>query len=130
MASRVNIETRKAVIALRTAGVSNVEVAKRFHLHAVTTSRIFCKVREAVQKDAASEAEELASYARNLRENAYRAVEAGLKDLSEPHMAARLGVQVLRGFGEFERDESAVNVSVQTLVSNSPPGFKKPDNDM
>jgi hypothetical protein len=45
-------------------------------------------------------------------------VAAGLKDRTEPHKAARLAIQVLRGFGEFESDGSAVNVSVQTLSVN------------
>ena len=124
MASRITLETKKAIISLRSAGVPNVEVARMFNIHSVTTSRIYCEVREAVQKDAASEAEELASYARNLRENAYRAVEAGLNDRTEPHKAARLAIQILRGFGEFESDES-VSVDLRTLVSNIPPGSKK-----
>jgi transposase-like protein len=84
MAPRITTETKQAIVALRVAGVPNVEVARRFHLHAVTVSRIFSKVRATVQRDAAREAEELAAYAKDLREKSYRALETGLKDRTNP----------------------------------------------
>ncbi len=93
----------KAVIIDRIAGLSTVEIAQKYKLHRVTVSRICSRARrEAPQSEFANPN---ADYRVELKGKAITAVKAGLDDPRDSYKRAGVGIQTLKGIGEFQGDQ-------------------------
>lgn len=91
----------KAVIADRMAGLTTIEIGRKYELHRVTVSRIMSRFRhESPQTEFASPAGE---YRQRLKAKAIVAVEAGLDDPTNNYKLGNLGAVTLKGLGEWER---------------------------
>lgn len=79
--------------------------------------------RDKIERKAeAKVAKTLVNYQENLRQKAVVAVEAGLDDPADSYKRGGLGVQVLKGLGDFAPDQGAVGV--QFLIETCPPEWR------
>jgi hypothetical protein len=114
---------RNAIIADKAEGVSTKELAIRYDCSESTIRSIW---RSFVQTSARvrSIAHETQQDTRNrLKGKAVIAIESGLDCERDPYRRGALGVQVMKGIGEFKEDNSGARVAV--LVGNLPVGWKE-----
>jgi hypothetical protein len=94
--------TRKAIIADRIAGFTNSQVAAKYGVHPMTVSKFFRRFqKEAPQAEAAISATD---WKQRLKVKSINAIEAGLDCQSDPYKRAGVGLQVMKGIGEFAPD--------------------------
>ena len=92
---------RRTIIAAVASGRSQVSVAKEFGIHR-NTVHLLCST---VKRPSGT-----LPWRDEMRSNAHVAVNSGLKCEDDPYKRAGIGVQVLKGLGDFSPD-MAVNVS-------------------
>jgi AcrR family transcriptional regulator len=112
---RTSEAERQAIIAERLAGVSVNDIAKRYGINPATVWRICKKTQETAAKLADD-------WRSKMRHKAIRGVNAGLDATDDPYKRAGIGVQVLKGLGDFRGD---TDLNVVTLVSSSPAGLER-----
>jgi len=79
-----------------------------------------CALVKSVRKSQFSPLSE--DWRENMRPRAVTAVNAGLDHTKDPYKRANIGVQVLKGLGDFRGD---TDLNVVTLVSSSPAGLER-----
>lgn len=110
---RLTERERREIIAERFAGVAVKDIAQRFKVNPITVWRI-CK---GMQESAAKASDDWRS---EMRSKAVKAVNAGLTAKEDPYKRGNLGVNTLKGLGEFKGENE---VSIVTLVSS--PGVER-----
>lgn len=107
---------RRNVIACYVECGSIGKTAERFELNRTTVSNLVKSVRE-------SRASVLSpNWRENMRPKAVTAVNAGLDHNKDPYKRANIGVQVLKGLGDFRGDQ---DLNIVTLVTSSPAGLDR-----
>src|SRR5262245_12950393 len=101
--------TKVSIIADRAAGLTVREIAK-YDMHANTVSRV---CRQFAKDDPRTEYAQgiLSGYRERLKSGAVKAVESGLDHPDDPYKRGNLGVQVLKGLGEFEQEKTSVHIA-------------------
>ncbi len=103
---------RMAICVLRGKGLSNKEIAEQMHRHEGSIARIL--------KEAALAAKAIGinyDWREDVRVKAVDAVRAGLTAEEDPYKRGGLGIQALKGLGDFEADST---VNVAAMISQVP----------
>ena len=103
---------KRAIVAERAAGMLVKEVARRYQVDPATVWRV-CK-----QTQLAVKSPVFGDWRSDMRVKAIDGVNAGLDCPDDPYKRANIGVNVLKGLGDFAQDQGQVNVT--QLVSNLP----------
>ena len=102
---------RQAIIASVVSGQTQGDVAKQFGIHRNTVCALCKSVRRLVKRGKPVALKAFVALDRDrMRSKAAVAVEAGLDHEDDPYKRGGLGVQVLKGLGDFAPEQS-VNVS-------------------
>jgi hypothetical protein len=104
---------RRAVIAHYMTSGSIQLTANEFKLHRNTVADLVKTVREASNSPLSTD------WRSNMRPKAIAAVNNGLDCSEDAYKQANVGVQVLKGLGDFRGDSE---VSIVTMISNAPAG--------
>jgi hypothetical protein len=117
--TRLTDVQKQTIAVLRTQGLSNSAIAAKMGLHPITVSKSYSEFR----RDAAGVIDDLGNdWRRDMKILAVRAVKRALADESDKYKSGNIGVQALRGIGEFERDGNTVNVAA--IISSIPPDMR------
>ena len=113
-------EIQKQTIAvLRTQGMSNHAIAAKLGLHHITV----CKAYSEFRREAAQVIDDIGKDWRNdLKVLAVKAIKRGLTDESDSFKSGSIGVQALRGLGEFEVGNT---VNIQAIINSVPPHMRQ-----
>jgi len=114
--TKVSETQKQAIVALRMQGVSNCKIAAKLGVHPITVSKVYGEFR----REVAPLIDDLGDWRRDLKILAVRAVRRGLIDESDNFKSGNLGVQALKGLGDFEHDGGTVNI--QALINSIPEG--------
>ena len=108
---------RAAILVARAAGVPVNELAKRHGVTRQTIHAVLSTLKNSRHADAKEEFDATV-YRSTLRRKSYKAVEAGLDDERDQYKRAGVGVQVLKGVGDFAPDNGRgdINVFVQQVM--------------
>jgi len=109
---------KQTICAMRTQGVSNQKIADSLGLHPVTVSKTYHSFLRA----ASPIIDDLGDWRRDMKILAVKAVKRGLTDESDKYKAGNLGVQALRGIGEFEQEGNTLNF--QALINSIPANMR------
>ena len=121
--SPVSVETKKAILAMRSKGFTNAQIAERVGIHEVTVSRICSSLRK--QADAkkpqvmakATPEDELKDWRDRIKKKSIKALENGLDCADDPYRQGALGRDALKGLGEFNNDSVLDLIVVKFLAS-------------
>ena len=112
---RLSLAERNSVIADRLAGMTNIEIAAKYHKHEITISRIFSKFRKSASR--AEVFQNLGDYKQDLKQRSVNMLKTALaptNDRKTALKAAPVAVSVLKGVGEFAGDFTAgVSISFE-----------------
>ena len=103
------------MVADKALGMTNKAIAEKYGAHRNTVSRVCKEVREAVPISALSPV----GWREDMMERAKGAVNAGLDAPDDPYRRATVGVQALKGLGQFDNEAASANVAV--VFQNMPP---------
>ncbi len=129
---RLDTATKNAIIADRLAGIPGEMVARKYAVHEASVARIMMQLKKLT--DVKSEVHHTtADYRARLKAKSIAAIESGLDPDPDKYKAGNLGVQVMKGIGEFQGDQPAaggitVNICIpstlarpERLVNGMPP---------
>jgi hypothetical protein len=114
---KITESDKLAIVTARAVGVSVNELAKRYDVSRQTISSVLAGLKNAKHKDAKEEFDAIV-YRNRLRKKAYEGVEAGLDCSDDQYKRGNLGVQVLKGVGDFNGD--SINVTFNQFVASIP----------
>ncbi len=114
---RLQIADKKAVIADYCGGMTQEAIAAKYNVHRATIARVVRDFKEECPQ--AEITQGTAGYKDRLKGKAVVAVTAGLDDPTDNYKRGNLGVQVLKGIGEFSGD-SPKGDSLNILIANMP----------
>ncbi len=114
---RLSEMQKRAIIGERAAGVPLKEITARYQCDRATVYRICNQTHQEVQSPI------FGDWRSGLREKAVEGIHAGLDCKKDPYKRANIGVNVLKGLGDFAPEQGG-NVVVSTLVSNLPIGMQ------
>ena len=102
---------KQSIVADRASGMKIKDIAKKHGLHRITVG----KVIKQFKRDAPSSmlANPVGDYKERLKGKPVVAVEDGLECSVDPYKRGGLGVQVLKGIGEFEGEKPLVGIVIQ-----------------
>lgn len=114
----------KALLASYVGGEGPTELAKRFGISRQWASKL---VNDFKKQRAGIEDIDAVNYKARLRRKAISAVESGLDAKDDPYKAARIGVSVLEGIGEFVSGtqlqvDGATNITIVWGTAPPPEG--------
>lgn len=113
---RLSEAERRAIVAHYTSNGSILQTSQHFGVHRNTVSTIVNSVRKLAN---VSESVLAPNWRETMRPKAIQAVTAGLEHDDDPYKQANVGIQVLKGLGDFKND---AELNIVTLVSNAPAG--------
>lgn len=102
---RLSPAVLQAIVAQHLLNKPHKEIAKALDIHVATVARHLKKYR-----DLAPLAGESEDYRKNMRRYSISAITAGLRADADPYKRGSLGVQVMKGIGEFR--DTGVQVGV------------------
>ena len=105
---------KRAIVAERAAGMLVRDIAARYRIDPATVWRTCQKVQQDTNTPALS-----TSWRSEARQKAVRSVNRALDDDSDVYKSGNIGVQVLKGLGDFAPDSQQVNVTA--MLSSAPP---------
>lgn len=120
---RIPAAVKKAIIIEKANGAPNKLVAIRYDVseHSVATIwKQFCAESAKVGTLASESVEDTKKW---LRGKALNAIDNGLSDDRDAYRQAALGVQVMKGIGEFKTDHGE-GAKVNIMINNVPDGWK------
>jgi len=109
----------QTIVAEHVIGRTNVDIANRLKINKSAVCRVLRVYREAEPKSVV--ADPVGDFREDLRREAIKAVRAGLVDDKDSYKRATIGVQTLRGLGEF-KDTAVQGISV--IMSSIPAGLE------
>jgi hypothetical protein len=110
---------KQTIAVLRTQGMSNHAIAAKLGVHHITVSKAYSEFR----RDAAPVIDDVGKDWRNdLKVLAIKAVKRGLTDESDSFKSGSIGVQALKGLGEFEAGNT---VNIQAIINSVPPHMRE-----
>ena len=101
--------------------MSNGEIAAKYSVHEITVSKIYGKFRKGAPEAEISRG--LAGYRDRIKEKSVVAIEAGLDDPVNSYKRAGIGVQVMKGIGEFVPDQGPVGI--QMIMERCPSEWRQ-----
>ena len=107
---------KRAICAERAGGVGLKDIADRYGVNPSTVWRVCTETQQATDTPALG-----ASWRADLRARAVPAITAGLDCPDDPYKRAGIGVQVLKGLGDFAPDSQQVNVTA--MLASAPAGI-------
>jgi hypothetical protein len=113
---------RMAIVASRAAGVAVNELAKRYRVSRQTIHTVCSVVKKSSRQEAQEEFDSI-TFRNRLRRKGFVAIEAGLDDSTDNYRRGSIGVQVLKGLGEF--NDPDINVHVNAMFAAVPPEWKR-----
>jgi hypothetical protein len=118
-------KVRRAVIVEKSQGLDNVEIAMRWDISTQAVARIW---RDFV--DSTSDTRQLGDenpdvFRKKIRRKAVKAIENGLDCDRDPYRQAGVGVQVMKGIGEFATESNHNSVRVNVLLNAVPNEWKQ-----
>ena len=120
--SAIPAAVKTAIIADKAQGVPTKELAIRYDCSEDTIRSVWREFVQSAAKIRSVANETRAETFDRLKGKAVVAIEAGLECDRDPYRRGALGVQVMKGIGEFKEDVSGARVAV--LINNLPPGWK------
>lgn len=102
---RLSESQRRAIVAAYTVTGNQRLVAEQFGVHPNTVYTLVKSVRDVKHSVVSTD------WRSDMRKNAVSAVNAGLEASDDPYKRAHIGVNVLKGLGDFAPDQGAVNIS-------------------
>jgi hypothetical protein len=112
---------RRQIIEKLAAGASPSAIAREYNISRQYASMLKSRLnRRELRKDRPAEYD-LQMTKESLRRKAYPAVSAGLDCPDDPYKRGNLGVQVLKGVGDFQPDNTP---NINVLIQNMPPEFR------
>lgn len=107
--------TRTLIIAEHMNGLSFRQIAERLNVSVSTVATVWKEFESTTR----ASTESVQQFRERITNKAYDAVNDGLDCTDDPYKRASLGVQVLKGVGEFENDTSKVQINnfVQAIPS-------------
>jgi DNA-binding CsgD family transcriptional regulator len=112
---RLDEASRAAIVAAVASGQAQTEVARQFNVHRNTVWSL-CNNVKSVRNPANPLSPD---YKEALKVKAIGAIHDGLAHKKNPYKAAELGVEVMKGIGEFQSGNQ-VNVSMATILTQIP----------
>lgn len=100
-------------------GLSQQKIAEKYGISRATVARVVKAFKESCPQ--AELSKDLSHYREKLKGKAITAVESGLDDSSDSYKRANIGVQVLKGIGEFNGETPQANAAYNLLIANMPP---------
>jgi hypothetical protein len=101
---------KQSIVADRVSGMKIKDIAKKHGLHRITVGKVIKQFKR--DAPASMLANPVGDYKERLKGKAIGAVENGLECPVDPYKRGGLGVQVLKGIGEFENERPLVGVVI------------------
>lgn len=121
---RIQPAVKRAIIAEHAQGVPRKVLALKYDVSEATVNRIWKEfIQEASDLKLLTE-EEPQKFHSRIRAKAVRAIEAGLDHDQDPYRQGALGVQVMKGIGEFKGDHDSGQIKVNVMINTVPPEWK------
>ena len=99
---------KQTIAVLRTQGMSNHAIAAKLGIHHITVSKAYSEFR----REASGVIDDIGKDWRNdLKVLAVKAIKRGLIDKSDNFKSGSIGVQALKGLGEFAQEGNTINVA-------------------
>lgn len=116
---------RRAIIVERAGGASFKSIALRYDCSVHTIRSIWQKFIDTTVGVRTLADEDQVTFKRGIRRKAVQAIENGLDCDRDPYRQGALGVQVMKGIGEFKSDQPDVGARVNILIGSVPGDWKQ-----
>jgi len=113
------VQEKQGIISDASMGLSQAKIAEKWGVSRATVARVLKEFKEVCPQ--AELSKDLSHYREKLKGKAITAVENGLDCPDDPYKQGNLGVQVLKGLGEFNGDTPSNPINV--LIANMPPSL-------
>lgn len=120
---RIPPAVKKAIIIEKANGAPSRLIAVRYDVSESSVSEIWRKFCTESAKVGTLAAESVEDTRKWLRGKALSAIDNGLSDDRDAYRQAALGVQVMKGIGEF-KTEHGEGAKVNIMINNVPDGWK------
>lgn len=122
--NRIPPKVRRAVIVEKSQNMDNVEIAMRWGINPQSVARIWRDFVESTGDVRQLGDENPEIFRKKIRRKAVKAIEAGLDCERDPYRQAGVGVQVMKGIGEFATESHSSSVRVNVLLNSVPNEWK------